>query len=279
MRAVLVFLVPLAVAALPGCGGPSAGSKEDTGRRPVVIDNGHDDEKPDDEIDEYAKLYDVDIDFFDDRTSNARLDEGLTDLVLVDKLGIEHEVAEYAEGRNLVLVVTRGNTTPICPYCSAQTAHYITRYREFVDRDTEVLLAYPVELERHRDKLKPFLDQVKTRLDDPDRSIPFPVLFDVELKAVDRLGIRKDLSKPATYILDREGRMRYGYVGRDRADRPSVDAILKELDKLEPAPVNEEPGVDDADANSSSETSVEGDMVNDIAAHGGGDDSLEPKMP
>lgn len=60
----------------------------------------------------------------------------------------------------------------------------------------------------------------------------FPVVLDVELKAVDRLGIRKDLSKPATYIIDRDGRVRFAYVGANIADRPGVDAIVAQLDQI-----------------------------------------------
>ena len=63
------------------------------------------------------------------------------------------------------------------------------------------------------------------------------VVLDIELKAVDSLGIRKDLSKPATYILDKAGHVRFAYVGKSLSDRPSIKAILKQLDTLK-----EEPG-------------------------------------
>ena len=55
---------------------------------------------------------------------------------------------------------------------------------------------------------------------------------DVELKVVDQLGIRKNLSKPATYILDKEGNVRFAYVGQGVEDRPSVDAIIQQLKQL-----------------------------------------------
>jgi hypothetical protein len=60
------------------------------------------------------------------------------------------------------------------------------------------------------------------------------VLLDVELKGVDQLGIRKDLSKPATYIVDPAGNLRYAYVGEHIADRPSVAALLAEVGKSLP---------------------------------------------
>ena len=64
------------------------------------------------------------------------------------------------------------------------------------------------------------------------REIPYPILLDINLSSVDQLGIRSDLAKPSTYIIDREGRVRFAYVGESIADRPTVDSILKQLSKL-----------------------------------------------
>ena len=48
----------------------------------------------------------------------------------------------------------------------------------------------------------------------------------------DRLGIRADLALPSTYILDRDGKVRLAYVGATLTDRPSVKAMLDQLDRL-----------------------------------------------
>ena len=77
-----------------------------------------------------------------------------------------------------------------------------------------------------------FLQETRKQLADAPQQPPFPVLLDLELKGVTQLGIRQDLSKPATYIIDRQGHVRFAYVGADRADRPSVQAILSELDEI-----------------------------------------------
>ena len=93
-------------------------------------------------------------------------------------------------------------------------------------------MVFPVETPDDCKRQKDFVVNVKNKLDTPVEKIPFPIVLDVELKAVDQLGLRQDLSKPATYILDKQGRTRFAYVGDSVADRPSVKALLDQLDTL-----------------------------------------------
>ena len=57
------------------------------------------------------------------------------------------------------------------------------------------------------------------------------MLLDKECQACDRLGIRDDLAKPSTYVLDTHGNLVYAYVGETSTDRPSVKAILAQVDQ------------------------------------------------
>jgi len=217
-RALFVFLL----AAMAGCGKTEpTGPSTDMG----AADPGG-----------YGSYYGVEeITFLDEASSNSSLDAGLTDLSFVTSNGEERMVRDLAPGKPLVLVVTRGNTVPICPFCSTQTARLISNYEDFQERGAEVAVVYPIQTGNDSDRLNSFLDDVKTRLDDSSSPVPFPVLLDVELKGVDQLGIRKDLSKPATYIVSSDGNVQYAYVGEHIADRPSVDALLEEVDRLKPA--------------------------------------------
>jgi len=207
----------------------------------------------------YSDYYSAgEIQFLDTALSNAPLDAGLTSISFITPEGQERKIEDLAQEKNLVVVVTRGNTTPICPYCSTQTARLITGYQDFVKRGAEIVVVYPVSTGSDSARLNEFLTDVRGRLTDARQPVPFPVLLDVELKGVDRLGIRKDLSKPATYIVDRQGQVRYAYVGEHLADRPATAAILKELDGLAPAASTSETapatgsGVPDASADTSS---------------------------
>lgn len=172
------------------------------------------------------------ITFLDAAPANAAPETGFHELTFTSAEGVKSHLRDHVGERTAVIVVTRGNTNPICPYCSTQTANYIRDYEEFRRRGAEVLLIYPIASFGDRDRLTAFLTDARTRLGDASRPVPFPVLFDVELAAVTQLGIRQDLSKPATYIVDRDGTVRYAYVGAHWGDRPSVQAVLAELDKL-----------------------------------------------
>lgn len=202
--------------------------------------------------DPYGSYYGTDeITFLDEASSNASLNAGLTSLSFIASTGEEQMIRDLAPGKTLVVVVTRGNTIPICPYCSTQTAQLISNYENFQELGAEVAVVYPIETGSDSDRLNGFLDDVKTRLDDATNPVPFSVLLDVELKGVDQLGIRKDLSKPATYIVDSVGNVQYAYVGEHIGDRPSIQAMLTEVEKLKPAdssaatpPAGEKPVVD-----------------------------------
>ena len=185
---------------------------------------------------DYGGYYGTDeIMFLDEASSNASLDAGLTEISFTESSGDERKIGELAPGKTIVVVVTRGNTIPICPYCSTQTARLIKNYEAFKELGAEVAVVYPIETRDDGSRLTNFLDDVKTKLDDPSNPVPFPVLLDVELKGVDQLGIRKDLSKPATYIVDSAGNVQYAYVGEHIGDRPGVPALLAEVGKLKPA--------------------------------------------
>lgn len=179
------------------------------------------------------------IRFLDSVQSNAELAQGIAALGFVDADGMPVALSDLTRIKPVVLVITRGNTNPICPYCSTQTARLIAEYDQFVQRGVEVAVVYPVAAADDAERLDAFLANVRTLLGDPSRQVPFPIWFDIELKAVDQLGIRKDLSKPATYIIDQAGQVRFAYVGAHLADRPSNQALLTQIDLLQIAPTAE----------------------------------------
>jgi peroxiredoxin len=164
--------------------------------------------------------------FNDHAETNATATQEQLDLIFVDKAGQPWRLKDLQGEKPVVLVMTRGYHLARCPYCTAQTSRLIRSYDEFTRRGAEVVVVYPGPL----DHLGEFLDAVAEGAE--TAQVPFPMLYDQDLKAVDQLGIRSQLAKPSTFILDKSGNLRFAYIGQGIADRPSVSAMLKQLDLL-----------------------------------------------
>ncbi len=73
-------------------------------------------------------------------------------------------------------------------------------------------------------------------------NLPFTILCDDELTAIDRYGVRhegepeaggKAIARPSVFVLDRSGVVRFAHVGEDPLDRPTIRLILLALETLE----------------------------------------------
>jgi peroxiredoxin len=184
----------------------------------------------------YESAGDSEIRFKDDTNSNASPSDAILNLAFVDQTGKTIRPRDLIGTHHLVLVFVRGYNGSVCPYCSAYTSGLISNYPGIAQRDTNVLIVYPIAKPDQKQRLEEFLQATFQKSQSPIGTLPFPVVLDIGLKGVDALGIRKDLSKPATYILDKKGHVRFAYVGSSLADRPSIKAIIKQLDALKDEP-------------------------------------------
>lgn len=168
--------------------------------------------------------------FNDLAQTNATVTPEQLDLTFVDSEGRQVKVNDLRGKKHVVLVMTRGYHQARCPYCTALTSRLISNYQKFVDRGAEVLVVYPGPL----DHLPDFLSAVKS--DAQQSEVPFPMLYDQDFSAVDQLGIRWELARPSTFIIDKQGNLCFAYIGKSIADRPSIDAMLSQLDKIAATP-------------------------------------------
>jgi peroxiredoxin len=168
--------------------------------------------------------------FHEDPPANRTVTTDKVPLTFIDLDGKKVDLADYRGKSAVVLVVTKGMPQSpggvFCPGCLAQMNALVANHAQFKTRDAEVLVVFPGP----SDKASDFLATAKAR--EADKPSPIPLLLDKDLKAVDLLGIRHDYAKPSTYILDRKGNVVYAFVGETTTDRPSVKALLAQLDKL-----------------------------------------------
>lgn len=203
---------------------------------------------------DYGAVDSASIAFKDDVASQAGPMTALVDLELATIEGEPRSLRELLNDQNLIVVITRGYSGAICPYCSTQTSRLIANYKDIQAKQASVVVIHPLQQEGDRPRVPEFLARVNEINTQPTGTPPpFPFLLDVGLKTVDALAIRKDLSKPATYILDRTGAVRFAYVGETLADRPSIKAILQQLDAIN-ADAPATTSVDSAPQNSSPAT-------------------------
>ena len=171
------------------------------------------------------------VQFVDVTQSQAITIEDFSDLRFADKDGKEVQLADVMTREYLVLVVTRGWFGGVCFYCESQTSRWARRFDELDPYDAQLVVIFPTETDKDVSRLDELDKKIKGG-EIPNDSIPFPILLDVNLKSVDQLGIRSQLAKPSTYIIDKQGRVRFAYVGESIADRPTVDSILDQLANL-----------------------------------------------
>lgn len=135
------------------------------------------------------------------------------------------------KGKPVVLTIMRGFNGFVCPQCSGQTSRLITNAGEFDRRGAAVVIVYPGP----KDAIELYIKQ--SRLEAKDKPFPFPILLDTEGQVTEQLGIKADLARPSTYVLDRNGKIVYAYVGSSTADRPPIKTMLEQLDKAAAVPV------------------------------------------
>ncbi|MDB4807491.1 peroxiredoxin family protein [bacterium] len=152
-------------------------------------------------------------------------------LVFSDPEGKEVKLSDIMTEDYLVLVITRGWYGGVCFYCASQTSRWARRFEELEPYNAQLAVIFPTESVDEAVKIEELEKRIR-KGQIPNEEIPYPILLDINLSSVDQLGIRSDLAKPATYIIDREGRVRFAYVGESIADRPTVDSILNQLSKL-----------------------------------------------
>ncbi|HBE71234.1 MAG TPA: hypothetical protein DDW52_24065 [Planctomycetaceae bacterium] len=170
--------------------------------------------------------------FKDDVKSNAEPPMQIRDLsFFLGEADQEVKLDNYIGKSSVVLVFTRGYSGGmICPFCSMQISQLVANYDNFIERDTKVLIVYPGSVE-HLDNFAAAVTKVDLEKADI-AAVKWPVLLDPDLKAVGLLEIEADLAKPSTFIIDKVGNLVFSYVGANRTDRPSVKAILNQLDTL-----------------------------------------------
>lgn len=161
-----------------------------------------------------------------------KIGEKVPDFTLKDITGNRIKLSSLLGKGNILLVFYRGSW---CSICNTQIANLSKDYQKFKKMKTEIVAISSGNVKEGRkteEKAKP----------------EFPLLLDTNSEVIESYGIlvkkrelkdipalmhrKKNYAMPSVFLLDKEGILRYKYIGKTFTDRPSNEDLLKGIKKL-----------------------------------------------
>jgi peroxiredoxin len=201
----------------------------------------------------------------------ALLNQPMKDFSMPSFDGKTISLSDY-KGKNVLLVFPRGYAAEgrWCSICNYQYAQMLDLYKKAADKyNLQILYIFPYSEEKSQAWIDAIPDQMvaieemKNPKDNSERSMrraefaknyfaekyefkkgdvptPFPILIDSSRTVSKSLGLfmtewggsKVEQNIPAVYLLDKEGVLRFKYVGQSTTDRPSISYLLKIFDSL-----------------------------------------------
>jgi peroxiredoxin len=150
----------------------------------------------------------------------------------IDSQGHQVDLASFRGKSNVVLVVL--DKIPYSlgrvfyPGALPQVSSLTANFEEFKKRNAVMLMVIPCP----KDELPTVLRDLKVDDTQGHPKVPFEFLVDPDFRTVKALGLSADLGRPATFVIDVKGNMVFAFVGESTTDRPSVQAMLTQMDKV-----------------------------------------------
>ena len=132
--------------------------------------------------------------------------------------GSNFDLSTLWQQQRVVLVFYMGHW---CPHCQRQLADLQAHSKDFSELATTVV-AVSVDAPDDAGALKDKL------------GLAFDLYSDPELSVIGKWGVADygaNISKPATFIIEKGGAISYRKVGENQTDRPTADQVIAELRK------------------------------------------------
>ncbi len=135
------------------------------------------------------------------------------------------ELKQLVNKKPVVLVVLRGWPGYQCPLCTRQVQDFVKHADEFAQL-AQVVMVYPGPSENLKAHAEEFLR---------DKNWPKDFLFvtDPDYTFTGQYGLRwkaeKETAYPSTFVLNKNGKIKFAHVSKGHGDRISAAAVLKAL--------------------------------------------------
>jgi len=129
----------------------------------------------------------------------------------------------------VVVMVLRGNPGYQCPLCTRQVSQFISAARDFRSANATVIMVYPGPAAELDVKAGEFLKGTKL----PEG---FHLVTDPDYVFTNEWHLRWDAAKetayPSTFVVDKEGKIRFAKISKSHAGRAPAAEVIKVLKKL-----------------------------------------------
>lgn len=148
------------------------------------------------------------------------------DFSLMDLEGKAVSLATLNADSPVVLVVLRGYPGYQCPICSIQVGGLVSRAADLQQAHAKVVMVYPGPAENLEQRAKEFLK---------GKSLPdnFVYVTDPDYKFTEAYGLRwnapRETAYPSTFVIDRQGTVRFAKVSKTHGDRSKPAEIIEAL--------------------------------------------------
>lgn len=137
---------------------------------------------------------------------------------------------ELIADQPVVLLVLRGWPGYQCPICSRQVGEFLDKGEEFAKHDAQVVMIYPGP----SDLLAEHAEEFQGSREFPDN---YHFLIDPDYGFTNAWGLRweaeRETAYPSTFIIGKNGKIKFGTTSTSHGGRASAALVLEELSKLD----------------------------------------------
>jgi peroxiredoxin len=150
-------------------------------------------------------------------------------------------LSELLGKKKIVLVFGRGyphfpgaQARYLCPFAQVQAAELAHEYAKIKESGAEVVYVFPNSEDEASEFVGKVKDVYRRKYNSDLESLDFPIAVDSEKTATKLYGLEGDDAVPATFVIDKSGKIAFSYVAKENQpnDLPKIEKIVEVLEGL-----------------------------------------------